>query len=197
MGIRLFSSKKFWICIGILGAIASLVSILEFLIKIKILKLLLSLLVMIINLKIPDIIFVIIVLAFLFWLILINRKLKKLPLPDERKSKTVPEIKEESEKIKEEIKPKKEKKKLLLTRKQLYILALIADSKDMMSASSLLEVYERRYPDVLLVHVKSIIIWLEKNGLIWHSDTIMSEFYYRATDDGIEYVSESFDKHGT
>ena len=176
MGIRLFSNKKFLIFIGILGGMASLVSILEFLIKIKILKLLLSLLVMIINLKIPDIIFIIIVLAFLRWLILINRKLKKLPLTDERKSK-------------------KEKKKLKLTEEQLFILALIAESKDMMDVSSLLEVYRRRYPSALLVDVKSIIIWLEKNGLIWDSSTIGSDLCYMATDEGIEYVSEVFKKH--
>ena len=196
MGIRLFSNKKFLIFIGIFSGIASLVYILEFLIKIKILKLLLSLLVMIINLKIPDIIFIIIVLAFLFWLILINRKLKKLPLIDERKSKTVPEIKEESEKTKEEIKPKKEKKKLVLTERQLFILAPIAESKDMLSVSALFEAYRRRFPGAYRVDVKSIIIWLEKNGLIWHSGTLKSDFYYTATDKGVEYVSEKYKKYG-
>lgn len=196
MGIKLFSSKKFWICIWILGGIASLVSILEFLIKIKILKLLLSLLGMIINLKIPDIIFIIIVLAFLIWLILINRKLKKLPLTDERKSKTMPEIREESEKTKEEIKPKKEKKKLVFTQEQLFILALIAESNDMLCVSSLFESYKRQYPNACLVDVKSITIWLEKNGLIWHSGTISgSDFCYTETDKGVKYVSEVFKKN--
>lgn len=194
MGIKLFSSKKFKIFIWILGGIASLVSILEFLVKIKILKLLLSLLMMIINLKIPDIIFIIIILALLIWLILINRKLKKLSLTDERKPKTVPEKKEESEKIKEEIKPKKEKKKLKLTEEQFYILVVIVESHEMLSFNYLYKVYEKKYPRSFLANFKSIIILLEKNELIWHSGYTWNDFSYRETDKGVEYVSNVLKK---
>lgn len=170
MGIRLFSSKNFLIFIGIFSLIASLLYILEVLIKIKILKLLLSLLVMIINLKIPDIIFIIIVLAFLIWLILINRKLKKLPLTDK-------------------------KKKLKLTKEQDYILALIAGSTEMLSDSNLLNTYKREFSGAHIVEVKSISVWLKKNGLIEHSGTLENEFYYTATDEGIEYVSKKYKVH--
>jgi len=104
------------------------------------------------------------------------------------------EIKEENEKTKEEIKPKKEKKKLVLTKKQLFILALIAEANEL-CISSLFESYRRQYPDAYLVDVKSITIWLEKNGLIRHSGTFGSDFCYTETDKGVKYVSEAFKKN--
>ncbi len=185
MGIKLFSSKKFKISI-IITVVASLLYILEFLVKIKILKGLLSLWKWIINLKIPAIIFIIIILALLIWLILINRKPKKSLLTDERKSKIVSETNQESEKTKEEIKPKKEKKKLKLTEEQSYILAMIAGSTELLSASDLLNNYERKFSGAHIVEVKAITIWLKENGLIEHSGTIENEPCYTATDEGIK-----------
>jgi len=66
----------------------------------------------------------------------------------------------------------------------------------MLSVSALFEAYRRRFPGAYRVDVKSIIIWLEKNGLIWHSGTLKSDFYYTATDKGVEYVSEKYKKYG-
>jgi len=151
-----------------------------------------------------DVLLFLLIVGTLIWVFLINIKLKKLPkayeeklkvhLEEKPKKEEKPEIKEESENTKEEIKPKKEKKKLVLTERQLFILWPIAESKDKVSVSALLEAYRKKFPGVYRVDVKSIIIWLEKNGLIWHSGTIGSEFYYTATDEGVEYVSEKFKK---
>ena len=117
-----------------------------------------------------DVLLFLLIVGTLFWVFLINKK----------PSQTY------------KIKPKKEKKKPVLTEEQFFILVMIAESMDMMNVSSILNVYRKRFPDALRVDVRSIINWLEKNGLIWDSSIIGSgsDFCYTATDKGVEYVSE-------
>lgn len=151
-----------------------------------------------------DVLLFLLIVGTLFWVFLINKKLKKLSqtyeeklrahLEEKPKKEEKPEIKEESEKTKEEIKPKKEKKKLVLTEEQLFILVEIVESHDMLSFTYLFEIYGIKYPPALLTNFKSIIIFLEKNKLIWHSGYTWNDFSYRETDKGVEYVSEVLKK---
>lgn len=91
--------------------------------------------------------------------------------------------------IKEEIKAKlpKEEKELQLTKDQLFILALIAESNEV-SFNSLSESYREQFPEANPIEIKYITNLLRENGLIRRTGNIRGNLFYGATDKGIERV---------
>ncbi|HEB36540.1 hypothetical protein LCGC14_2310010 [marine sediment metagenome] len=177
MGIKLFSSKKFKTFIWILTVIVSLVSFLEIIIKFKILKGLLSLLKWTINLKIPDFIFIIIILALLIWLFLINRKLKELS--QVYKGEPQVDIKEEVEKIK-------------LDKKREYVLLFFADAPGEEKLEDLYDFYKGEFGEESIGRLEFNIIIndLEKAELIRLTGTLRSGKFYVKTSKGLDVVKE-------
>ena len=139
-----------------------------------------------------DILLLIFIVAILIWLILINRKLKKLPLIDKGEAKVVDE-KEKKEEVKKVEKQEKEKE-LAPTYKQRYVLWIFANAPGNIRLGIVFERYKKKFPDVLMVEFKSIISDLEEGGFIKHTGNIGSDRVYRATNKCNKYIEKRVKK---
>jgi len=85
-----------------------------------------------------------------------------------------------------EVKQQKDEKELELTKNQLFILALIAESDRDSSIKLLFVSYKKQFPEANRIEIKYIANLLKENGLIRCTGNIGGDLLYVATDKGIE-----------
>jgi len=194
--------KKIIIISGSVGSLITLaIVIIEFLLKIKILEKLF-------NLKIPDFVFLILILALLLWLIFISKKVKRPVKASEAYLKDkVKKIEEEINKIKEVSKPlknidllrkklgidttpPKEEEELEPDSKILYILSFLGNKLDRDEQRDIVwEAYKSEFTFVDKLDFNMVINLLEKHNKIRLDNRKRIE-YLGITSDGLEYLRQ-------
>jgi len=95
-------------------------------------------------------------------------------------------------KIREKV--KKKGKGIKPTREHFYVLGSIANAPTSIGQTALFEPYEKRFPNSIMVDLRSIINDLMKMGFIYQAGSKGEELLYKATDKGVILIRMKLEK---
>lgn len=130
------------------------------------------------NIIVRDVILFLLIGGILVWLVLTNRKLKKLPVVEGGKSKAVLKKGSKKEEVPE------------ITMEHFFVLGYIADAPTSISQRALFESYKKDYPNSFMIDLKSTILDLMNMDYINRSVSERKESFYKITDEGVKFIKK-------